>query len=112
MMKVGQRAILMKVLSIIAAIPACFLLYFGTGMLLVVPGYPGEGYFAKGRIVYGFVPVALSVALLLLSAWLWSYATRTNFEKCVGWVFGGSIGLIVLFWVVLIVIANLQGRIP
>jgi hypothetical protein len=34
-------------------IVACALLYYGSVMLLLVPGTPHEGYFERNRIVYG-----------------------------------------------------------
>jgi hypothetical protein len=62
---------LMKSLSIVAAIPACFLVYYGAVMLFMVPGYPGEPYFAAGRVIYGCVPMTLGVGLFLLARWFW-----------------------------------------
>jgi hypothetical protein len=112
MSKATQNTILMKSMGVITVGVACFLLYYGTGMLFMVPGYPGEGYFAKFRIVYGFVPTALSIALLGIAGWFWSRATSSSFWRSVGLAFRWSIGLIVLFWIGLIVVAHLQGRMP
>src|SRR5690242_5662585 len=60
-----------RLASILSFAAACVLLYFGTGMLLVVPGYPGEGYFVAKRIIYGFLPSVCSGALLVAVGWLW-----------------------------------------
>jgi hypothetical protein len=107
-----KNRILMKGMGFIAGGLACFFLYYGTAMLFMVPGSPAAAYFGKPRIVYGFVPTALSIALLVLAGWFWSRATSGSLGKSIGLAFRWSISLIVLFWVGLIVVAHLQGRIP
>jgi len=42
-----------KILGVVAGLLGCFGLYYGTGMMLVVPGFPGEHYLSWGRVVYG-----------------------------------------------------------
>lgn len=42
---------------------ASCLLYFGLWMLLLVPGVPGEPYWARGRVLYGFVPLLAGLSL-------------------------------------------------
>jgi hypothetical protein len=106
------NAIWMKVFSVITEALACFCLYYGTGMLLLVPGDPAEHYLVWGRVVYGVVPVVLSLGLLILTGWLWSRAGSATLGTYVKRAFLGAAGLVVLFWVGLIVIAHLQGRIP
>lgn len=61
----------MKILSGILFVIACLALYAGAVMLLFVPGYPGEGYFAPKRMLYGIPPILLSITLLVTVAWLW-----------------------------------------
>ena len=53
-------------------IAACGLLYFGSGILLFVPGYRGESYFSSGRVTYGVLPTITSALLLTVVGWLWS----------------------------------------
>ena len=60
-----------KVLSIISAIPACFLIYYGTVMLFMVPGDPGEPYLSAGRFVYGCLPFGAGLLLALIARWIW-----------------------------------------
>jgi hypothetical protein len=40
-------------------------LYYGSVMLLFVPGYPGESYWQRERIIYGMLPVGLSAVFFL-----------------------------------------------
>jgi hypothetical protein len=106
--KIGTR-----VLSAIAEALGCFFLYFGAFMLLVVPGGPGEPYLDWRRIAYGAAPTALSIGLLILAGWFWSRSGGVaSLGTYVQRAFLVAIGLVVLFWVGLIVVAHLQGRIP
>ena len=102
-----------RVLSAITEALGCFYLYYGTAMMLIVPGNPGEHYLNWGRFVYGIAPTVLSLGLLTLAGWFWSRAggpasLRTYIQRA----FLAAVGLVVLFWIGLIVIAHLQGRIP
>ena len=45
-------------------------LYFGLGMLLLVPGDPGGPYWVKERVVYGLLPLSTGALLLAFSSWL------------------------------------------
>jgi hypothetical protein len=82
-------------------------------MLLVVPGGPGEPYLDWRRVAYGVAPTVLSIGLLILAGWFWSRSGGpASLGTCVQRAFLWAIGLVVLFWVGLIVVAHLQGRIP
>jgi hypothetical protein len=82
-------------------------------MMLVVPGYPGEHYLSWLRLVDGVAPTILSLGLLTLAGWFWSRAGGSaTLGTYVQRSFLAAAGLVVLFWAGLIVIANLQGRIP
>ena len=48
---------------------ASVLLYFGLGMLLLVPGDPGGPYWARNRVVYGVVPLFAGLTALAISSW-------------------------------------------
>jgi hypothetical protein len=101
------------VLGAITEALGCFCLYYGTAMMLIVPGYPGEHYLSWGRFIYGFAPTVLSLGLLALAGWFWSRAGGpASLGTYVQRAFLGAAGLVLLFWVGLIVIAHLQGRIP
>jgi hypothetical protein len=102
-----------RLFGAIAEALGCFCLYYGTGMMLVVPGYPGEHYLSWGRVVYGIAPTVLSLGLLTLAGWFWSRAGGpATLGTYVQRAFLGAVGLVMLFWVALIMIAHLQGRIP
>jgi len=42
---------------------ASVLLYFGLGMLLVVPRSPGESFWVTGRFTYGLLPLLFGCTL-------------------------------------------------
>jgi hypothetical protein len=113
MLKIFQTSTSMKILAVVAGLLGCFCLYFGTAMMLLVPGYPGERYLNWATIAYGVAPTVLSLGLLTLAGWFWSRAggpatLGTYVQRAFLW----AAGLVVLFWVGLIVIAHLQGCIP
>ncbi len=59
-------------------VAASLLLIYGSTMLFLVPGYPGENYFGsliEGRFVYGVLPFVSGVAMLVTTRWLWSRQT-------------------------------------
>lgn len=99
----------LKIISGLLFIGACVALYYGTGMLLVVPGFPGESYFALKRMLYGVLPTLLSAALLLASGWLWTRSgSGINLRKAVANSFSLAVGAVVLFWIGLLVIASIR----
>ena len=59
---VDSRFILLAIASV--------LLYFGLGMLLLVPGDPGGPYWAKERVVYGAVPFVSGLVAPAISTWI------------------------------------------
>jgi hypothetical protein len=68
--------VLKRAFSVISAASACFCLYYGGVMLLLVPGYAGEFYLSWGRLTYGVLPILLSIGLLRLSVWFWKASNR------------------------------------
>lgn len=48
---------------------ASVLLYFGLGMLFLVPGVPREPYWQKPRVYYGLVPLLVGIAIVVFSSW-------------------------------------------
>jgi len=82
-------------------------------MLLLVPGYSGEHYLARNRVVYGVLPTLLSFSLLTSAAWLWKRSGESGtLSTYVQRAFLGAVGLLLLFWFGLIVVAHLRGMIP
>jgi hypothetical protein len=99
----------LKFASILLFAAACLLLNFGTGMLFVVPGYPGEGYFVTKRILYGLLPTVCSAALLVAVGWLWSRSSKPeDYMKYVKRSFLYAMVAISLFWLGLIIIADFR----
>jgi len=95
-----------KVLTVGLVAIACPLLYYGSAMLLFVPGYTGESYFASGRMIYGAFPTLVSVALLVLAGWLWSRAVGVEeWSQFVARAFSWAFGAVAAFWIGLILIS-------
>ena len=108
-----MNAIWMKVLSIISGALACFCLYLGPTTLLLLPPGNNDSYWDRGRVVYGVLPTILGAGLIVLAGWLWSCGDgRASLVRYLGNAFSAVVGALMLFWVVLIVIAHLQGWIP
>jgi hypothetical protein len=108
------KAIWTKPLSIISGALACFCLYVGPTTLLFLP--PGNGehsYWDWSRVVYGVLPTILSAGLIVLAGWLWSRGIgHASLGEYISYAFSAVVGGLVLFWIVLIIIAHLLGRIP
>ena len=82
-------------------------------MLLFVPGGPREPYLNWRMAAYGIAPTVLSLVLLTLAGWFWSRSGGpASLSTYIQRAFLLAIGLVILFWVGLIVVAHLQGRIP
>jgi hypothetical protein len=65
---------LLKVLSVLATIPACFLLFSGGYVLM---RYAEIATF-KGLGTYGVLPLLGGIVWLLLAAWLWGRAVEAK----------------------------------
>jgi MFS family permease len=91
---------------------ACFLFYYGTAMLFLVPGYPGENYLkslVEGRFLYGVVPFLSSIGIIAFAGWLWDRSHEShNLRRSIGRAFSFAIGAIILFWIGLIILADLR----
>jgi hypothetical protein len=105
--------ITLRVFSTLTEALGCFCLYFGTAMLFVVPGDPGEPFLVWSRIKYGIAPTVLSVALICLAGWLWSRSGPSlPLSTYVKRAFQGALAALVLLWAGLIVVAHVYGTIP
>jgi hypothetical protein len=88
---------------------ACPCLYSGVVMLLMIPGYPyhREAYLT-GRVLYGVLPAAAAVALIVFAGWIWSRASGEMLFISVGRAALFSISLVALFFLALIVISTFR----
>jgi hypothetical protein len=99
----------MKIISGILFTGACVALYYGSGMLLVVPGYPGESYLVAKRMGYGILPILLSAALLTSAGWLWGRSSGTvSIRKAIANSFSWAVGAVILFWIGLLIVASIR----
>ncbi len=103
-----------KVFSVISGAAACLCLYIGpTTLLLLPPGNDEQIYWDGFRVAYGVLPTIAGAGLIVLAAWLWSRGVgHGSLRTYLGSAFSAVVGALVLFWIVLIVIAHLTGRIP
>ncbi len=98
-----------RLASILLFAAACVLLYFGTGMLLFVPGYPGEAYFVTKRVLYGLLPSICTLALLVAVGWLWGHSSNSeNYWNYVKRSFLCAMAAVSLFWLGLMIIAGFR----
>jgi hypothetical protein len=101
-----------KILSVISGLLASVCLYFGPAVLLLVPRGRHEPYLDWPTVFYGISPTILGVILIVLAGWLWGRGGPTAIGTRIRRAFNLAVGGVVLFWIVLIVIAHLEGRIP
>ena len=103
----------MKLACIPLFIGACVLFYFGSGMLLLVPGYPGESYLKSlfaGRFLYGVLPTLSSMALVFGVAWLWNRSNgSSDLLATVVKTALLAIAATVLFWIGVIIASNVHS---
>jgi hypothetical protein len=101
-----------KILSVISGLIASVCFYFGLGMLLLVPHGRHEPYLDWPTILYGISPTILGVILIVLAGWLWGRGGPAPISTRIRKALNLAVGAVVLFWIALIVIAHLEGRIP
>ena len=105
--------ITLRVFSVLSVALGCFCLYFGTGMLFLVPGGPGERYLDWPMVKYGIAPTILSILLICLAGWLWHRSGGpSSLGTYVKRAFQVAVVAIALLWVGLIISAHLRGQIP
>jgi hypothetical protein len=90
---------------------ASVLLYFGLGMLLLVPGDPGGPYWVRERIVYGLLPFFSSLIFIAFSTWLAARRERADLFSCVKWnLICAGVGAVVVF--VLLILNDAYFHVP
>ena len=86
----------------------CALAYFGVTMLLFVPVYRGDSYLKTlflVRVLYGIIPAACGVALLVTVGWLWDRSNGSrDLSKAINRSLSFGVGAILLFWLVVILL--------
>jgi len=102
----------MKLACIPLFVLSCALLYYGSGMLLLVPGNIGESYLRSlfaGRFLYGVVPTLASAVLLVIVGWLWDRSKGSaDPVTAIGRTFAWAGGAVVLFWIGLMIVAGIR----
>lgn len=84
-------------------------LYFGAGWLLVVPQFPGEGYFRLERTLSGFGLTLLSAAMLAGAGWLWTrLGAGVHSGKGIANAFSREGAAFVLFWIAPMIIGGIR----
>jgi hypothetical protein len=83
-------------------------------MTFLVPGYPGESFFQKDRLLLGVLPLLAAMAILSVAGWLFlrsSPSPKSNkgptLPAMIAYCFFGSIGVI---WLVFLVVALIHQR--
>jgi hypothetical protein len=86
----------------------CVLLCFGAGWLFLMPRFPGESYFTLERLFSGLGSTLLGLALLCGAGWAWSASDKTSASVAIKRSFSFAVGLIGLFWLVLMIIGGIR----
>ena|ERR1700678_2314074 len=101
-----------KVASIPLFVAGCILFYYGSGMLFLVPGDPGENYFKSllsGRFLYGVVPFLASIGVFVAVGWLWSRpGDSAHLRTWIKRTLLGAFAAVALFWLCLVIIADFR----
>lgn len=79
---------------------SCVATYYVLGVLLLVPGAPGERYFTSWRMAPGIIGSIVTLAAYVCSAWLWKRAgSDLSLVRLTMRVAALAIALVALFWV-------------
>jgi hypothetical protein len=101
-----------KLVSIPIFVAGCFLFYYGSGMLFLVPGDWRENYLKSlitTRFLYGTVPFLASIGTFVAVGWLWSRpGDSAHLRKSIKRTLAVAFGAVALFWFCLIIIADLR----
>jgi hypothetical protein len=77
-----------------------FAFYYGAVMAFFVPGYRGESYFQKDRVLLGILPFLLGIGILSLAGWLFSKLapnpTPEGAAKAIGYCFAAVFAILLL----------------
>ena len=101
MARISTRGELFKICSVIATIPACFLLFY-SGYTLVK--YAGVMH-TEGLVKFGILPLVGGVCWFVLAAWCWSRAVgAASVWDSMGVIAVRVAGAIGAVWVILVVV--------
>jgi hypothetical protein len=92
----STKSELFKIVSVVATIPACFLIFSGG---FVLARY-GVAHSARDLVVFGLLPLIGGICWLVLAAWFWSRGTAAK-------SFWDSVGVISLRVLVALVLAGI-----
>jgi len=94
-----QRRSLIAVARFLLLAVASVLLYYGLGMLLLVPGDPGGPYWVRNRVVYGVIPLFAGLLALAVSSWAAThYKPQTDPVRAISRnLLYGVIGIVLVF---------------
>lgn len=85
----------------------CWLLTYGSAMVLFVPGAPGH-YFDANLLVYGILPLILSISLFVVVGVLSARWGSGSLGKSVATAISFGISAVVLFYVAMGFVSTLR----
>jgi hypothetical protein len=107
MPKSSPKSDLLKILSVVATIPACFLLFSGGFVLARF----AATYTARDLLLFGVFPLIGGLCWLVLAAWFWSRATGAkSVWDSIGIVSLRALGAIALAGVAVMTLGKLRGH--
>jgi hypothetical protein len=84
--------------SVAAFVVGTLLLAYGAVMLCCVPGYPGESFWQRERILYGLVPLCVAITVFTLVAWALIRLRRINLNGMYRTTFWVVISSLAIIW--------------
>jgi hypothetical protein len=107
MARLHTKSDLLKIASVVATIPACFLLFSGGYVL----AHFGAAYTARDLILFGGFPLVGGLCWLILAAWFWSRAVGAESAwDCIGLVSLRALGAIALAVVASVLLGQVRGH--
>jgi hypothetical protein len=91
-----RNRLLMRLSAILAFIVGTFGLWYGFAMSFLIPGVPGEPYFQRDRVLFGNVPLLVSLIALSVAGWLFVLSIsepKITLEQAIAYCIGGAVGL-------------------
>jgi hypothetical protein len=103
----SSKSDLLKILSVVATIPACFLLFSGGYVLARF----AAAYTARDLLLYGVFPLVGGLCWLVLAAWFWSRGVEAkSIWDSLGIVSLRALGAIALAGIAVLASGKLRGH--
>lgn len=107
---------LLRIFSCLLLGASCVVTYYVLGVLLLVPGAPGERYFTSWRMTPAAIGSIVALTTYVGSAWLWKKSgSNLALARLTIRVSAVAIALVALFWVLLVLAVSsgvhVNGRI-